>query len=242
MKPLSNNETKTKSLSLIGKAKLSAIILLVMMLCSGCGKVKNRLFEYQVKRGERIERKYTKQLENQGAKKFTVHVGQSGPNISGRLGPVTLILHGEEAVSLPRLSGMNIDRIVLDYTGVSDLSPVVGVNGLSELYLDNAPVADLSPLKGIKLKKLGISRTKITDLSPLKGMPLRYLYLEEAEAIDLSPLKGMQLEFLMFTPQNITNGIDIVRNMSSLDTLGTNSSLTMPPAEFWAKFDAGEFD
>jgi len=66
--------------------------------------------------------------------------------------------------------------------------------------------------------------------------------LSDINISDLSPLKGMNLMSLSFTPRNVTNGIDIIRNMPTLQYLGTNNFDYMPPADFWEKFDAGEFE
>jgi len=53
---------------------------------------------------------------------------------------------------------------------------------------------------------------------------------------DISVLKGMPLEAITLTPQSITKGMDMLRSMTSLK--GINA---MTPAEFWRKYDAGEY-
>jgi hypothetical protein len=49
---------------------------------------------------------------------------------------------------------------------------------------------------------------------------------------------------LLFTPKNITKGIDLIRQMKSLKTIGVGfrDEDKFPPAEFWKKYDAGEFN
>ena len=43
----------------------------------------------------------------------------------------------------------------------------------------------------------------------------------ETPVSDVSPLAGMKLTELSFTPKNITHGIDVVRNMKTIERLGT---------------------
>jgi hypothetical protein len=48
---------------------------------------------------------------------------------------------------------------------------------------------------------------------------------------------------IRFTPKSITKGIDLIRQMKSLQTIavGCEAKDEFPPAEFWRKYDAGEF-
>ena len=47
----------------------------------------------------------------------------------------------------------------------------------------------------------------------------------------------MNLRSIDLEPNNITNGIEVIRNMTSLHKIND-----MPPAEFWKRYDAGEFE
>jgi hypothetical protein len=60
---------------------------------------------------------------------------------------------------------------------------------------------------------------------------------------DLTPLDGTRLREIRFTPQNITSGLDNLRQMKGLTTIGIGPELDrgFPAAEFWKKYDAGEF-
>ena len=51
----------------------------------------------------------------------------------------------------------------------------------------------------------------------------------------------MNLTGLSFTPKNITKGLDIIRQMKSLKVIGIGDAKSFSPAEFWKKYDAGEF-
>ena len=83
----------------------------------------------------------------------------------------------------------------------------------------------------------------MSDLSPLKGMPLTRLHIYGSGVTDLRPLQGMPLAEIRLTPKNITKGLDILRNMTSLKTIGVGPANTQawPAARFWERLDKGEF-
>jgi serine/threonine protein kinase len=119
----------------------------------------------------------------------------------------------------------NLTGLVLVETHVTDagLSLLKGHTSLSRLYLgDNPQVSDtgLAHLKDMLLKRLDIYNTGITDLSPLQGMPLQDIRL---------------------TPKNIVKGMDILRGMKSLKTIGIDWNQIWPAAEFWERYDKGAF-
>jgi hypothetical protein len=54
----------------------------------------------------------------------------------------------------------------------------------------------------------------------------------------------MNLTGICFTPKNITKGLDVIRQMRSLKTIGVawEAKDHFPADEFWKKYDAGEFN
>jgi hypothetical protein len=74
-------------------------------------------------------------------------------------------------------------------------------------------------------------------------MPLKRLFIHGTGVGDLKPLEGMPLEDIRLTPGNITRGLDILRDIKGLKTIGTGwfDKPTWPAAEFWARHDKGEF-
>lgn len=180
-----------------------------------------------------------------------------------------LMLEGTRVRDLTPLKGMHLEVLKLQSTPVTDLSPIHGMP-LRELNLMNLPiedigfvrdmpleilwlvgtrVKDLSPLRGKRLVSLDIQGTPVADLSPLRGMTtLKRLNIAESAVSDLTPLEGLALERLIFTPERIHKGLEVVRNMPSLERLGIGRSFdtVMPPAQFWAEFDrqrgAGQSD
>jgi eukaryotic-like serine/threonine-protein kinase len=157
--------------------------------------------------------------------------------------PLTYLnLHdGPKVVDFSPLKGMPLTTLWAGGNLVRDLSPLKGLP-LTSLSLSHCPeVQDLSPLKGLSLSLLFVDDTPVRDLAPLKDMPLKRLYVDAPGVTDLKPLQAMQLEDIRLTPQNVTQGLDILRNMKSLMTIGLSHYQAWPAAEFWARYDKGEF-
>jgi uncharacterized membrane protein len=114
--------------------------------------------------------------------------------------------------------------LALAGTKVSDvgLSHFKDCKNLKHLYLDSTQVGDagLANFKGMRLMALNIDDTAITDLTSLQGMPLEHIHL---------------------TPKNIARGLDILRDMKSLKSIGIRWDQGWPPAEFWERYGKGEF-
>lgn len=72
-------------------------------------------------------------------------------------------------------------------------------------------------------------------------MPLKIL-IDGTSVKDLTALKGMNLETFRFYPKQITKGIEVLRSMKSLKTIIADPGpITGTAAEFWKRYDAGEF-
>jgi serine/threonine protein kinase len=125
---------------------------------------------------------------------------------------------------------------------LADLSPLKDMP-LTSLQCHYTRVADLGPLQGMPLTTLHCNCRRVEDLSPLQGMPLTSLQCHYTRVADLSPLQGMSLQDIRFTPTKITKGLDILRGMQSLKTIGVSweKDQAWPAAEFWKRYDAGEF-
>src|SRR5262249_39563317 len=55
------------------------------------------------------------------------------------------------------------------------------------------------------------------------------------------PQQGMPLEEIRLTPKNVTKGLDTLRDMKGLKTIGIDWGQKWPAAEFWQRYDRGEF-
>jgi hypothetical protein len=107
--------------------------------------------------------------------------------------------------------------------------------------LNGTKVKDFSPLKGMPLTRLALGGTKLRDLELVKGMPLKVLEFHDTKVTNLTPLKGMPLGVICQTPKNITRGLDMLRDMKSLKTIGIDRDQSRSAAEFWERYDKGEF-
>jgi hypothetical protein len=141
---------------------------------------------------------------------------------------------------LSPLNGMALKWLECWSTSVADLSPLKGMP-LAYLGCGSTQVFDLSPLEGMPLAELHFNRTHVSDVSPLKRMPLDEVQCDGTPVSDLSALRGMSLTTITFTPRNINQGLDVIRQMKSLKAVGIEWDQESPPAEFWTKYDAGEF-
>ena len=101
---------------------------------------------------------------------------------------------------------------------VTDISFLKGLP-LTELNLFGTPVSDLSPLHGMPLRVLFLNRTRVRDLSPLKGLPLELLVITETPVEDIFPLRGMSLKWLFYDTNRVVRGIEVLKNMESLETI-----------------------
>jgi internalin A len=153
---------------------------------------------------------------------------------------VKLYLNNSAVHDLTPLAGMPLTELMLVGTKVEDLGPLHG-SPLQFLWVNETHINDISPLSGCPLVSLTLHRTKVADLTPLLNMvSLKRLHIGETALSDLTPLKDLALERLIFNPESIKNGLEIIRNMATLTELGVTLETRMSPAEFWAMVDRGE--
>ena len=136
----------------------------------------------------------------------------------------------------------------LGSTGVSDAGLIhfkdCKALTVLHLYWTNVGDAGLVHFQDCKdLTDLNLAGTKVSDvgLAHFKGMPLKELAIDGTGITDLTPLQGMPLEDIRLTPKNITRGLEILRDMKSLKTIGISWPQAWPAAEFWERYDKGEF-
>jgi hypothetical protein len=143
----------------------------------------------------------------------------------------------------------NVDFVLnLHGTQVTDagLANLKDCGKMSVLELEETQVTDagLAHLKDCKaLAELSLGGTKAGDagLANFKGMPLRRLSIHNTAITDLTPLQDMPLEDIRLTPKNLTKGLDILRDMKGLKTIGITWNQSWPAAKFWERYDKGEF-
>ena len=107
--------------------------------------------------------------------------------------------------------------------------------------MSDAGLAHFKDCKNLTSLKLHDTQVSDAGLAHFKGMPLRLLWICNTGITDLTPLRGMPLEEIYLTPKNITRGLDILRDMKTLKTIGVEWGQAWPAAEFWERYDKGEF-
>jgi serine/threonine protein kinase len=152
---------------------------------------------------------------------------------------------------LTPLEGMNLASLThlgLNDTKVSDADRIYfkDCKVLRYLNLCSTRVTDIGLMhfkdcKALTTVRLAGTIARDAGLANFKGMPLRDLWIFDTGITDLTPLQGMPLESIGLTPKNITRGLDILRDMKSLKTVGISRDQGWPAAEFWERYHKGEF-
>ena len=145
-----------------------------------------------------------------------------------------------QIADLNSLKVLPLRELRCGHNPITDISALARMP-LQELFLWHTPVADITAVKGMPLRFFSITNAKVVDLTPIAGMSLETLSIDGTKIADLTPLKGMSLRHLALTPKNITKGMAIARGMKSLETIGITWDSRMPAADFWRRYDAGEF-
>jgi internalin A len=179
---------------------------------------------------------------------------------------IELYLDGTAVEDLSPLAGMNsLKKLYIDKSNVKDLSPLKGLPiqelnavatrvsdisalkgmPLQMLWLTDLPVKDIAALAGSPLVSVTLHRTKVEDLGPLAQTRIQRIHIGETPVMDLTPLAGLPLTRLVFDPDKIQKGIDGIRGITTMAEIGTkfeeDLNTLLPPAQFWSKYDAGEF-
>lgn len=150
---------------------------------------------------------------------------------------------------LSGLAGATVTNLYLVHTKVKDLAPLKNAR-IQSIWLNDAPVEDCSPLAFLPAVSVTLEGTKVSDISCFKSHPtLQRLHIGETEVTDLTPVQWMPgLTRLIFTPNRIKTGIEYARRLPDLREIGTafgtpqDEGKMWSPDQFWAKYDAGEFD
>ena len=153
---------------------------------------------------------------------------------------VELRLNNSPVSSLQGLEGQPLENLYAVGTRITEVS-ALNASNLNQLWLSESPVSDVSGLKGLPLVSLTLYRTFVSDLSFVRKLPvLQRLHIGDTLIEDLTPLDGLNLTRLVFSPDRIKKGLNIVRNLHGLREIGTafddqRRDLTSPEL-FWQNF------
>ena len=124
------------------------------------------------------------------------------------------------------LAGLNnLTELFLANNSIADISPLAGLNNLTELFLANNSIADISPLAGLNnLTRLSLDYNSISDISALSGLiNLIWLSLLGNSISDLSPLvanTGLGQGDAIFVNGNPLNNASINTHIPALQRRG----------------------
>ena len=122
----------------------------------------------------------------------------------------------------------NLRLLAMDYTGVSDLSPLIGLNSLSWLNAGGAGgITDLSPLLELPaLEFVDLHFNGLTDLSSLAGQnTINWLDIQGNNVTDLAPIGTMDRLVSFFAQRNQITSIEGLRAAEHLGFLNLNENL-----------------
>jgi formylglycine-generating enzyme required for sulfatase activity len=141
------------------------------------------------------------------------------------------------------LTDLHLEGTLVGDEGLAHLRDCKGLRllDLGSTRVSNAGLIHLKDCKALTQLRLGHTRVSDAGLANFQGMPLIALWIDHTRITDLTPLQGMPLEDIRLTPKNITRGLDILRAMKSLQTVGIEFNQSWPAAEFWERYDKGEF-
>jgi len=128
---------------------------------------------------------------------------------------------------------LQLDRIDLARSLMSDLKPVGQLRGLHLLILDNNHVENLEPIKNLtKLEVLYLGFNRIEDVSPLARLPqLRRLDLGDNRVTSLEPIGRISTINELKIRNNLLTTLDSLEHLKDLRTLDVsgNQITTLEP-------------
>ena len=150
---------------------------------------------------------------------------------------VSPLVHLNHLTSL-RLENSEIGTLdeiwIPEHPGISDVSPLSGLQNLEKLYLSSNRISDLSPLSALQnLRVLHLNGNYISDVSPLSTLQnLEELYIVyNGDISDVSPLSALQnLEKLHLVNNDISDvsPLSALQNLTEL-SLGRNQISDVSP-------------
>ncbi len=247
---------------------VSLVVVSPSVLLQGCNRTSSKTAKQEYDQYRKEENEYNTVLRNAKYEDFEVYVHACSSNSETMRRICDIRLYGNGVKSLEVLRGMKITQLSLCETMVTDLSPLKGqliemldiyggamISDLSPLEgmplqylcLDDTRVVDLAPISHLpSLSELYVANTRVSDISALEGMYLLALDISGTCVSDLTPLKSVPLTNLVFTPALIEKGMDVIRQLDSLECITARTrthtlAVDVEPVEFWRRYDAGEF-
>jgi hypothetical protein len=122
---------------------------------------------------------------------------------------------------------VHLEALNLDNTGITDITPVIGLKRLKRLSITNSPLWDITGLASMKqLGSLNLQNTSVEDLHPLQGMHyLQKLNISGTRVKNLKPLAGLSnLRELVINNTRVSS-LKYVMSLSRLTLLRCDHTL-----------------
>ncbi len=141
----------------------------------------------------------------------------------------------------PLATATQLTRLTLDRNQISDVSPLAALTSLEALNLAQNDVVDVSPLRSLtKLTSLDLGWNDVADVSALAGMTeLTTLTLNMNEITDVAPLSGLtNVEELQLWNNNVRD-VRPLKGMTRVRTanLGSNRIADVAGLSSWESAD-----
>ena len=139
-----------------------------------------------------------------------------------------------------------ITSLSLSAKGLDDLRPLKALKNLHTLILrggtpvERSPLYALDPLRGLPLKHLALPWSMVEDLTPLQDLPLVEVDLAGSTVSDLSPILNPSLRTISFSTDKVRRGVNSLRALTTVETIGVSWEERVPAATFWQSYDAGK--
>jgi tetratricopeptide (TPR) repeat protein len=123
---------------------------------------------------------------------------------------------------ITELSGVEslskLKQLGLYCNDITDISAVSGLRGLEYLLLYNNQISDISPLSGLTaLTSLWLRHNQISDVSPLEGLVnLQELFVTGNQIADISMLGGLKALRFLYAEDNQVGDIGVVADLPAL--------------------------
>ena len=143
------------------------------------------------------------------------------------------------------LAGLNnLTDLSLESNEISDLSPLARLNNLVILELWDNLISDISPLVNLtNLERLNLNNNSISDISPLANLTnLTGLFLIANSISDISPLAGLTNLTGLFLIANSISDISPLVNLTNLTGLLLDSNSIMDISPLVANTGLGNRD
>jgi len=135
----------------------------------------------------------------------------------------TLDLSGNQFIQNiePLSQLLDLRRLNIAHTAVSDLSPLRNLTNLVNLNVSHTATTDLTPLRYcLSLERLNLSNTPVDSLTILgRLINLKSLDLSKTKVIDFSPLKKIETLKTLNISRTSINDLDVLDSLSYLHTL-----------------------